>query len=159
MLEHAALQAKVELLLNLDSQPKVLFVHGDPVRFAQIITNLTQNAIHACEDGRKPDGSRVRLYFTHDQTQVIVHVTDNGSGIPERVLPQIFDPLFTTKAVGRGTGLGLSIIKDIVISHFSGQIDCETTAGQGTTFNVTLNRVHETASVMIPQLLTETSSR
>ena len=150
MLEHPALQAKVELLLDVDSGREALFVHGDPVRFAQIVTNLTQNAIHACEDGRKPDGSRVRLHFTHDAEHVILHVSDNGSGIPEKVLPQIFDPLFTTKADGRGTGLGLSIIKDIVTSHFSGQIDCDTQSGKGTTFNVTMNRVHESTPVVIP---------
>jgi signal transduction histidine kinase len=164
MLEHPALQAKVELLLEIGprsgAERETLFVHGDPVRFVQIVTNLTQNAIHACEDGRKTDGSRVRLHFSHDANHVMMHVSDNGSGIPEKVLPQIFDPLFTTKADGRGTGLGLSIIKDIVTSHFSGRIDCDTKAGKGTTFNVTMNRVHESTPVVIPpaQAL-ETSSR
>jgi signal transduction histidine kinase len=154
----------VELLLEIGprsgAERETLFVHGDPVRFVQIVTNLTQNAIHACEDGRKTDGSRVRLHFSHDANHVMMHVSDNGSGIPEKVLPQIFDPLFTTKADGRGTGLGLSIIKDIVTSHFSGRIDCDTKAGKGTTFNVTMNRVHESTPVVIPpaQAL-ETSSR
>jgi signal transduction histidine kinase len=150
MLEHPAMQAKVELLLEHGAERENLFVHGDPVRFAQIVTNLTQNAIHACEDGRKFEGSRVRLHFSHDADHVILHVSDNGSGIPEKVLPRIFDPLFTTKADGRGTGLGLSIIKDIVTSHFSGQIDCETKSGRGTTFSVRLNRVLESTPVVIP---------
>ena len=146
MLEHAALQAKVELILETDlilEQPKPMLIHGDPVRFAQIVTNLTQNAIHACEDKRRVGGSRVRLYFSHTSDHVTLHVSDNGSGIPEEILPQIFDPLFTTKTAGRGTGLGLAIIKDIVTSHFAGQIDCETQPGVGTTFNVRLNRIHE----------------
>ena len=160
MLEHPALQAKVELLLDLGTQRETVFVHGDPVRFAQIVTNLTQNAIHACEDQRQQQSSKVRLYFTHDARQVILHVSDNGSGIPEKVLAQMFDPLFTTKAAGRGTGLGLSIIKDIVTSHFSGQIDCETKAGQGTTFKVTLNRVLESApAVVSPPEWLEASSQ
>ena len=160
MLEHPALQAKVELVLDLGTEREALFVHGDPVRFAQIVTNLTQNAIHACEDQRQPQSSKVCLYFTHDTNQVIFHVSDNGSGIPEQILSQIFDPLFTTKAAGRGTGLGLSIIKDIVTSHFSGQIDCETKQGQGTTFKVTLNRVLESTPVVVPALASlEASSR
>jgi signal transduction histidine kinase len=141
MLEHAALQAKVNLQLEANAETN-LQVHGDPVRFAQVVTNLTQNAIHACEDGRKAEGSKVRLFFTHDQEHVILHVSDNGSGIPEQLHAQIFDPLFTTKVAGRGTGLGLSIIKDIVASHFSGQIDFETQAGQGTTFKVCFKHVH-----------------
>ena len=148
MLEHAALQAKVELMLETDPvlgpEPEPVLIHGDPVRFAQVVTNLTQNAIHACEDGRKPEGSRVRLHFSHTSDHVILHVSDNGSGIPEEILPQIFDPLFTTKAAGRGTGLGLSIIRDIVTSHFAGQIDCDTTSGVGTTFHVRLKRILET---------------
>jgi signal transduction histidine kinase len=151
MLEHPALQTKVELQLEFGTNREALFVHGDPVRFVQIVTNLTQNAIHACEDGRKTDGSRVRLHFSHDADFVMMHVSDNGSGIPEKVLPQIFDPLFTTKADGRGTGLGLSIIKDIVTSHFSGRIDCDTKAGKGTTFSVTMNRIHETTPVVAPK--------
>jgi Histidine kinase-, DNA gyrase B-, and HSP90-like ATPase len=57
---------------------------------------------------------------------------------------------YRTKADGRGTGLGLSIIKDIVTSHFSGRIDYDTKAGIGTTFNVTMNRVHESTPVDIP---------
>jgi signal transduction histidine kinase len=149
MLEHPAMQAKVELMLEHGAERENLFVHGDPVRFAQIVTNLTQNAIHACEDGRKFEGSRVRLHFSHDADHVILHVFDNGSGISEKVLPQIFDPLFTTKADGRGTGLGLSIIKDIVTSHFSGQITCETKSGRGTTFSVRLNRVLESTPIVI----------
>jgi two-component system, NtrC family, sensor kinase len=120
-----------------------LQIHGDPVRFAQVVTNLTQNAIHACEDRRQTGGSRVRLHFSHDADHMTLHVSDNGSGIPEQILSQIFDPLFTTKAAGRGTGLGLAIIKDIVASHFAGQIDCETTAGIGTTFNVRFKRIHD----------------
>jgi signal transduction histidine kinase len=152
MLEHAALQAKVELMLETgpmlglepDSNHGPMLIHGDPVRFAQVVTNLTQNAIHACEDGRKADGSRVRLHFSHTSNHVTLHVSDNGSGIPEHVLPQIFDPLFTTKTAGRGTGLGLAIIRDIVTSHFAGQIDCDTHSGVGTTFNLHLNRIHET---------------
>jgi signal transduction histidine kinase len=143
MLEHAALQAKVELVLEASPELGSLQIHGDPVRFAQVVTNLTQNAIHACEDRRQTGGSRVRLHFTHDADHVTLHVSDNGSGIPEQILSQIFDPLFTTKAAGRGTGLGLAIIKDIVTSHFAGQIDCETQAGIGTTFNVRFNCIHE----------------
>jgi signal transduction histidine kinase len=141
MLDHAAMQAKVELVFETNPELESILIHGDPVRFAQVVTNLVQNAIHACEDRRRAGGSRVRLYFSHDQDYVTLHVSDNGSGIPEHILPQIFDPLFTTKAAGRGTGLGLAIIKDIVTSHFAGQIDCETQPSNGTTFNVRLNRI------------------
>ncbi|MEG6506410.1 c-type heme family protein [Nitratidesulfovibrio sp. 1201_IL3209] len=50
----------------------------------------------------------------HGQDEVVVHVIDNGPGIPEEHLPRLFDPFFTTKAAGRGTGLGLAVVFGIM---------------------------------------------
>jgi signal transduction histidine kinase len=155
MLDHASMQAKVELLLEPGLDAKALLIHGDPLRFSQVVTNLTQNAIHACEDRRKPEGSRVRVFFSSDADFVTLHVSDNGSGIPEKIVARIFDPLFTTKETGRGTGLGLAIIRDIVTGHLAGEITLETELDQGTTFNVRLKRVPaepELGGVQVPTL-------
>jgi signal transduction histidine kinase len=64
-------------------------------------------------------------------------VSDTGSGIPAEHLSRIYDPFFTTKALGKGTGLGLSITYGIVQEH-GGAIACESAAGQGTRFTLTL---------------------
>lgn len=61
-------------------------------------------------------------------------ITDNGIGIPQVNLADIFTPFFTTKPVGKGTGLGLSITYDIIVNKHGGEIHVESEEGVGTTF-------------------------
>jgi PAS domain S-box-containing protein len=69
-------------------------------------------------------------------TSVIIRIADNGTGMSEEVLHQIFNPFFTTKPVGTGTGLGLAISYQIVVEKHQGYISCISTLGQGTEFIV-----------------------
>ncbi len=65
---------------------------------------------------------------------VIIRIRDNGPGMPENVSKNIFNHLFTTKAVGKGTGLGLSISHQIVVEKHQGRLSCLSTVGEGTEF-------------------------
>ena len=66
-----------------------------------------------------------------------IKVTDNGNGIPQKVLDKIFQPFFTTKPTGQGTGLGLSLSYDIVKAH-GGELKVETKEGTETIFIIAL---------------------
>jgi len=69
--------------------------------------------------------------------RVIVTVAGGGPGIPEDVMPLLFEPFFTTRPAGEGTGLGLSIRRKIVIAH-GGTLEVESEIGPGTRFRVRL---------------------
>ena len=52
-----------------------------------------------------------------EKQEILVNISDNGKGIPKKILPKIFEPFFTTKSVGEGSGLGLDIVKKIIDKH------------------------------------------
>jgi len=95
-----------------DYQKIPLLVNSFGSELNQVWTNLIANAIEAMHG----EGElRVRTYREEDC--VVVEIGDNGPGIPADVLPHIYEPFFTTKAVGEGTGLGLDTVLRIVKKH------------------------------------------
>lgn len=104
----------------------------NPSQLNQVFLNLITNAAQAiAEQGE------IRVRTAHSGRQVVVEVSDDGAGIPDHVLPHIFETYFTTKPKGEGTGLGLAIAQDIVRNH-GGTIAVASRADQGTSFTVTL---------------------
>jgi PAS domain S-box-containing protein len=101
-------------------------------RVQQIFLNLVFNAVDAM-----PDGGELTLTTRYDEQadEVVVDFKDCGSGIPEDMLPHIFDPFFSTKR--EGTGLGLFVSQNIAQEH-GGRIEAETEEGAGCTFSVHL---------------------
>ena len=86
----------------------------DEIEIEQVLVNLINNGIDAVKN--LPE-KWVRVTIFEDPTQVILQISDSGSGIPEKIRHRLFDPFFTTKGVGEGTGLGLSIAKGILDEH------------------------------------------
>ena len=97
----------------------------------QVWSNLIDNALDAIGEG-----GQITVRARREQSEVIVCVADNGSGISAAVKPKIFDPFFTTKPVGRGTGLGLDIVRRVV-EHHRGRIEVESVPGR-TEFKILL---------------------
>ncbi|MEO0686849.1 MAG: HAMP domain-containing sensor histidine kinase, partial [Cyanobacteria bacterium J06649_11] len=72
--------------------------------------------------------------LVEDKKSVIIKISDNGSGIPEKIQQRIFDNLFTTKTVNKGTGLGLSIARQIIVEKHNGSLNFNSELGKGTEF-------------------------
>ncbi|TLM65556.1 MAG: PAS domain S-box protein [Deltaproteobacteria bacterium] len=108
----------IELRLDLEAAP--LLVQVNPQQLEQVWLNLVSNARHALNErhgnGRTAKELGITMHPVDLQGKKYCRATflDNGSGIPERILGQIFRPFFTTKPAGVGTGLGLSISQQIV---------------------------------------------
>lgn len=118
--------------IDFDRPPYPLYIRSDCEQMQQVIMNLVVNARDATEGRGR---IRIDLDLSPDGSSVIVSVSDNGGGIPRDLLQTIFEPLFTTKRTG--TGLGLSVAQQVVQRH-GGSIEVESTAGEGTTFCISL---------------------
>jgi signal transduction histidine kinase len=106
--------------LNLcDSQ---LQIHGDPQRLLQVFVNLLNNAADASEQGQS-----VRIQSYETDTSLLIHIEDQGCGIPPELQKHLFEPFFTTKEPGQGTGLGLMLVHSIIEEHY-GSVQIESPA-------------------------------
>ncbi len=118
----------------------------DRDKFRQVVVNLVENAAQALKDPAwEPPPEHPRRITVRSESagpHVRISVADSGPGIPEQVLPRIFEPLFTTKSFG--IGLGLPMVRQIVEQH-GGTIDVASAAGAGATFTVFLPRRGEAA--------------
>jgi len=126
---------------------------ADPTHIHQIVMNLCTNAFHAMEStGGRLDISLQDVELHQEELRKAPDVTpgrfiqmsikDSGPGIAPEVQAKIFDPYFTTKAVGKGTGLGLSIVHGIVKSY-GGFISLVSEPGKGTAFHIFLPVIAE----------------
>jgi PAS domain S-box-containing protein len=120
--------------INKQITDNLPLVYGNHVKLEQVFINLLQNSMDALEEQGKGE---IDLVMDQADDNVIVRFSDNGKGIPSEVLERIFEPFYTTKDVDKGTGIGLSIIYGI-IQELHGTVTCESTEGQGTTFEIRL---------------------
>ncbi len=121
-----------DLTFRLDLTHEPLFVHGDMNRLQQCFLNLVFNAIEAMGPG-----GQLEIVSACKTVERIaeVKIRDTGHGIPRKHLDHIYDPFFTTRAMGEGTGIGLSIVYGVVKSH-QGEIKVHSDVGKGTTFTI-----------------------
>ncbi len=136
-------------ILKTDFDESIGKINIIPQDIGRVILNLITNAFYAVDEKKKsgienlPAGQAgyeptVSISTKKLNGKVEIKITDNGNGIPKKILDKVFQPFFTTKPTGQGTGLGLSLSYDIIKAH-GGEIKVETKEGEGTAFIIQLN--------------------
>ncbi len=128
---------KTTAKIDVDQMPGLPDVLGHRGELNQVALNLIINAAHAIQEKGGTDGL-INIRAETTKGYVLLHVEDNGAGIPEVVASRIFEPFFTTKEVGKGTGQGLAFCYDVVVNKHHGCIDVDSTPGKGTRFTIAL---------------------
>ncbi len=117
-----------------------------PQDIGRVVLNLITNAFYVVNEKKKQNipGYEPTVTIATSSIQpplggrsIQIKVSDNGGGIPQKVLDKIFQPFFTTKPTGQGTGLGLSLSYDIVKAH-GGELKVQTKEGEGSEFVIQL---------------------
>lgn len=139
-LESLIIPAKVKISISDNTtNPEAML---DSEQMMQVLTNLVKNAMDAM-----PDGGSINIKLEDTLGEVLITISDTGTGIKEEDRAKIFEPFFTTKSIGQGTGLGLATAYGIVKMH-KGQITAESNNNPakgptGTSFKIMLPRRKE----------------
>lgn len=123
----ATVPPTIDTQLNLHED---LAIKTDATYLKRIMSNLVINAVQAM-----PNGGKITLSAVVSAGKVLISVADTGAGIPEEIKPNLFKPMFTTKA--KGQGLGLAVVKRLV-EALNGSISFESQVGKGSKFTVSL---------------------
>jgi signal transduction histidine kinase len=132
--------------LKTDYDESIGNINIIPQDIGRVILNLITNAFHAVAEKKRNSSSDYEPTITISTKLlkpplrglgVWVAVSDNGNGIPQKLMDKIFQPFFTTKPTGQGTGLGLSLSYDIVKAH-GGELKVETKVSEGSEFVILL---------------------
>ncbi len=120
----------ITLIKDYPESPVEIYCHADKIQ--QALISLLMNSIEAM-----PNGGKIILNLTYEKNNVVLRIIDEGTGISDKDLPNIFEPFYSTKEASAGTGLGLAVVYGIITNH-KGTIEVEKTSNQGTTFKVVL---------------------
>lgn len=121
---------KYEHFVDNQLDESELNIKGNKGQLQQVLVNLFVNAAYAMEDG-----GILTISATVESKNITLHISDNGCGMDEQTVSQLFTPFFTTKPVGVGTGLGLSVSYAILEAH-NAQVTVNSKKDKGTTFNL-----------------------
>ena len=121
-----------KLSVTKDLSPGLPKILADADQLQQVVLNILLNARDAM-----PDGGELTVYTGLRGSQIIIQISDTGTGIEAGNAKHLFDPFFTTKPAGKGTGLGLAVCYGIVTAH-GGRLEVGQAENGGATFIVTL---------------------
>ena len=122
---------------HIESSEDSITIYSNPTWISQIIFNLVINSAQALKEkyGEQLRSSEIRVIVQTQNSNILIHINDNGPGVPETIQEKLFSPFFTTKEVG--TGLGLSICKNL-IQKLDGNITYRNCSHGGAQFSLSL---------------------
>ncbi|MDJ0763767.1 MAG: ATP-binding protein [Myxococcota bacterium] len=121
--------------VETDLQEGLPPVHGMPGDLNQAFLHIIVNAAQAISERAQQAGGhhgKISIKTRSDGDGIGVSIADNGMGIPDDVLPRIFEPLFSTKEVGSGHGQGLTVARAVIVEEHGGDIQVHSVTGEGT---------------------------
>ena len=133
LMKHEIRNASLTLETNIEVPPSTT-LHGDVNSLVQVVNNLITNAIQSY-NGKKDES--VILSTKKVDNNLIISVSDHGSGMTDEVKEKLFKSMITTKGKN-GTGLGMFMSYSTIKGHFNGDMTFESELGKGTTFNIIL---------------------
>jgi len=108
-------------------EPEII-AEGYPSEYMQVLLNILNNAKDVLLE-RKVPNPQINIAIFRQKQRAVVTIRDNAGGIPDTVLPKIFDPYFTTKEQGKGTGIGLYMSKTIIEKNIDGSLTARNVDG------------------------------
>ncbi|MFA6505120.1 MAG: response regulator [Treponemataceae bacterium] len=127
---------RIELIL--DFSPSLSDIEADRTQIDMVLMNLSANARDAMSEGGKLSWKTSNVTLPTG-AYVLLSVRDTGTGMDEETMNHMFEPFYTTKAIGKGTGLGLATVYGVV-KQAGGTIECSSSPGKGTEFRIYLPR-------------------
>ena len=140
-LKATSIRPEILLIKDYEALPKIECYAG---QLNQAFMNILANAIDAIDElsvkqkleQNELNSSRITIRTSMVDQFIEIAIADSGGGIPEAIQPQIFNPFFTTKPIGKGTGMGLSISYQIICDQHHGQLNFSSIPGKPTEFAI-----------------------
>lgn len=128
--------------ISWDLDPLIGEIKCFPGELNQVFLNIIINAAHAIETNKKlhniEERGLIKIKTSKDEDNLVITISDNGTGIEDHIKGKVFEPFFTTKEVGKGTGQGLSLAYSTVVQKHKGKIWFDSKFGSGSTFYISL---------------------
>ena len=119
-----------------DNYDKNILMFGDFEHLSEVFVNLFLNAVQAIEKSKKPD-SYIKISAEMDKNYILIDITDNGCGIADGDIKEIFNPFFSKKARNTSGGIGLYYVNNVIRHHY-GEISVKSRINEYTTFKIVI---------------------
>jgi signal transduction histidine kinase len=120
--KYLLVQENIEIQLTIKKDIKINSFYNE---LSHVFLNIISNSKDALSSNVNKDARIIKIIVNKFKNHLVINMLDNGGGIPQEILPKIFEPYYTTKYKSAGTGIGLYMSKQIIEKHMEGKISCK----------------------------------